>query len=84
MLAVEVVESGVVDIQDADSMIRSDLGWKEGPFTMMNRIGLQDSMQMVVEKMALSHQKEINFPIPQMLIDQVRRGEPWPLNSKIK
>jgi hypothetical protein len=50
---------------------------------MMNRIGIQEAMRMVTEKMEMSHRQEINFPIPKLLIEQAQKNEPWPLNSKI-
>jgi enoyl-CoA hydratase/3-hydroxyacyl-CoA dehydrogenase len=83
MVAVELIESGVADIQDLDRHCRTDLGWKEGPFTMMNRIGIQESLQMVVEKMQLSHRQEINFPVPKTMLEHAQKGAPWPLNNRI-
>lgn len=83
MIAVDIVESEVIDLQALDRICRTELGWKEGPFTMMNRIGIQDSFQMIVEKMQLSHRKEINFPIPKTMLEQAQKGTPWPLNSRI-
>ncbi|MBU4329880.1 MAG: hypothetical protein KKB53_05170 [Acidobacteria bacterium] len=83
MVAVELIESGVADLQDLDRYCRMDLGWKEGPFTMMNRIGIEESLQMVVEKMQLSHRQEINFPIPKTMLEHAQKGAPWPLNNRI-
>jgi enoyl-CoA hydratase/3-hydroxyacyl-CoA dehydrogenase len=82
LIATELVESGIMGLQDVDKFCRETFGWKEGPFSMMNRIGIQEAMQIVTEKMQLSHRKEINFPVPWLLIDQARKNQPWPLNSK--
>jgi 3-hydroxyacyl-CoA dehydrogenase len=81
--AAELVESEVLDLQDVDRMCREAFGWKEGPFAMMNRLGIGKAMEMVTEKMYLSHRQEINFPIPRLMIQQARKEQPWPLNSKI-
>lgn len=81
MTAAEVVDSGIQDLQTVDRLCRQDLGWKEGPFSMMNRIGIGEAMRVVTKKLEQSHRREINFPVPDLLIEQVRRGEPWPLNS---
>jgi enoyl-CoA hydratase/3-hydroxyacyl-CoA dehydrogenase len=77
MAAVDLVESGVMRIEDVESICKTAFGWAEGPFTMMNRLGLEDSLRLVTEKMELSHRREINFPIPRLLIDQVRLQKPW-------
>jgi len=81
MTASEIVDSGIQDLQTLERLCRRDLGWKEGPFSMMNRIGIGEAMRIVTKKLEQSHRKEINFPIPSLLIEQARRGEPWPLNS---
>lgn len=81
MTAAEVVDSGIQDLKTIDRLCRQDLGWKEGPFAMMNRIGIGEAMRIVTKKLEQSHRVEINFPVPALLIEQVRRGEPWPLNS---
>lgn len=83
MITVELVESGILKLQDVDRLCRETLGWKEGPFSMMNRLGIQQALQIVTQKMELSHRKEINFPIPWLLISQAQKNEPWPLNSKL-
>ncbi len=81
MISVEVVDSGIQDLKVIDRLCRRDLGWKEGPFAMMNRIGIGEAMRIVTKKLEQSHRKEINFPVPALLIEQARREEPWPLNS---
>ena len=80
--AVDLVESEIFDLHDVDRLCRETFGWKEGPFAMMNRLGIGEVMQIVTEKMYLSHRMEINFPIPRLLIQQAQKEQPWPLNSK--
>jgi len=80
--AVEVVEAGLLKLIDVDKAIKKTFQWKEGPFSMMNRLGLEETMNLVTEKMQHSHRLEINFPIPRLLISQAQKNEPWPLNSK--
>ena len=83
MTASEIVDSGIQDLQTLERLCRRDLGWKEGPFSMMNRIGIAEAMRIVIKKLEQSHRKEINFPVPSLLIEQARRGESWPLNSHV-
>ena len=79
MTSVEVVEAGVIEMNEVDRLCQNAFLWREGPFTLMNKMGIMEVMRIVTEKMELSHRKEINFPIPKLLISQVQRGEPWSL-----
>ena len=79
--AAEVVEAGVIKIEDVDRLCQTAFLWKDGPFALMNRMGIQEVMRIVVEKMQLSHRREINFPIPKLLISQAQKDEPWPLKD---
>jgi len=78
MTATEVVEAGMVLPPDVDRLCRTAFGWPQGPFGLMNRIGVGESLRMVTEKMELSHRREINFPVPRLLIEKAQRNEPWP------
>jgi enoyl-CoA hydratase/3-hydroxyacyl-CoA dehydrogenase len=82
MVSVEVVDAGLIRISDVETFCSSSLGWEKGPFAMMNSMGVQEALRIVTERMELSHRKEINFPVPQLLIVQAQRNEPWPVKSK--
>ncbi len=79
MTAAEVVEAGIIRHQDVDTLCQLAFRWPEGPFALMNRIGIGESLRMVTEKMELSHRREINFPVPRLLIEQAQKNEPWPM-----
>ena len=79
MTSVEVVEAGIIEMDEVDRLCQNAFLWKEGPFSLMNKMGMMEVMRIVTERMELSHRKEINFPIPKLLIEQVQKGEPWPL-----
>ena len=79
MTSVEVVEAGVIEMDEVDKLCQNAFLWKEGPFALMNKMGMMEVMRIVTERMELSHREEINFPIPRILIEQVQKGEPWPL-----
>jgi len=79
MTATEVVESGVIEMEEVDKLGQNAFLWKEGPFALMNKMGIKEVIRIVTERMELSHRKEINFPIPQLLISQAQKDEPWPL-----
>lgn len=79
MIASDLAGIRVTEIKDIDALCRKNLGWKKGPFEIMNEIGINAAMQMVTERMELSHRREINFPIPRLLIEQVQKNTPWPI-----
>ena len=81
MIASDLVGARVAEIKDIDALCREYLGWKKGPFEMMNEIGVNDAMQRVTERMQLSHRREINFPVPRSLIEQVQKNSPWPIEK---
>ncbi len=80
--AAEVVDSGVIKMEDVDRLCQAAFLWKEGPFALMNKVGIQEVMRMVVDRMQLSHRKEINFPVPKLLISQAQKNKPWMLEQK--
>jgi 3-hydroxyacyl-CoA dehydrogenase len=84
IMAAEIVEAGILEMAEVEKLCREGFGWSEGPFAMMNRMGIAEAMRKVTEKMEMSHRQEINFPITKLLIVQAQKNEPWPLNSKIQ
>jgi len=79
MTATEIVESGVIELEEVDKLCQNAFLWREGPFALMNKMGIQEALRIVTERMEISHRKEINFPIPKLLISQAQKNEPWPL-----
>jgi 3-hydroxyacyl-CoA dehydrogenase len=79
MTAAEVVEADLIIPRDVDTLCRSAFLWPEGPFGLMNRVGVGAALELVTEKMEHSHRQEINFPVPRTLILQAQKNEPWPL-----
>lgn len=79
MTAVEVVDAGVIDIEEVDRLCQNAFLWREGPFALMNKMGISKVMEIVTARMELSHRKEINFPIPKLLLSQAQKSETWPL-----
>ena len=82
MTATEVVESGVIEMDEVDKLCQNAFLWREGPFVLMNKMGIQEALRIVTGRMEFSHRKEINFPIPQLLISQAQENEPWPLKPE--
>jgi 3-hydroxyacyl-CoA dehydrogenase len=82
MVATELVESGIVELAGLEKLCTSDLLWKEGPFSMMNSLGIDEALKIVTERMFFSHRKEINFPVPRLLITQAQKNTPWLIYPK--
>jgi len=79
MTAAEVVEAGLIAPASVDTLCQTAFLWPEGPFALMNQIGIRASLELVTEKMELSHRQEISFPIPRILVQKAQTNEPWPL-----
>jgi len=79
MTAAEVVEAGLIAPPAVDTLCQTAFLWPEGPFALMNRIGIRAALELVTEKMELSHRQEISFPIPRILIQKAQKNEPWSL-----
>ncbi|MFQ6038989.1 MAG: 3-hydroxyacyl-CoA dehydrogenase NAD-binding domain-containing protein, partial [Candidatus Aminicenantales bacterium] len=79
MTACEVVEAGVIALEDVDRLCRNAFLWREGPFFLMNRVGVEEALRMVQEREALARSQKIHFPVPRILVDQAKKKEPWPL-----
>lgn len=79
MVAVEAVEAGVIRMEDVDPLCQNAFLWREGPFELMNKMEMAEVLKIVTERMELSHRKEINFPIPKLLISQAKENQHWPI-----
>lgn len=66
-------------MDEVDKLCQNAFLWSKGPFALMNKMGISEVMRIVTERMELSHKKELNFPIPKLLIEQAHKGESWPL-----
>ncbi|MFQ6069471.1 MAG: 3-hydroxyacyl-CoA dehydrogenase/enoyl-CoA hydratase family protein [Candidatus Aminicenantales bacterium] len=79
MTATEVVEAGVVEMDEVEKLCQTAFMWQKGPFSLMNLMGVGEALRIVTQRMELSHRNEINFPVPQLLIKQAQKSKPWPL-----
>lgn len=83
MIAAELIEAGLLTVEELNRAAVQAIGAGEGPFSMMNRLGIQESLQIVTERMEMSHRREINFPVPKRLIEQAQKNTPWPINNRL-
>ncbi|MBW1889564.1 MAG: 3-hydroxyacyl-CoA dehydrogenase family protein [Deltaproteobacteria bacterium] len=46
-ISTHLIEKGVVSVKDLELGIRTSLAWPEGPFSMMNEMGMEESTRLV-------------------------------------
>jgi hypothetical protein len=82
MVATELVGSRIIDLEQLEEACEQELGWQKGPFALMNQMGIQEAMRLVIEQLEISHRKEINFPVPPLLINQTQVNAPWVIRKQ--
>ena len=75
-IALQLVEEGVATKEAVERGATVGLRWKSGPFTMMNEIGLDKTMQIVKRFTMTSGLK-----VPESLVRQVESKKTWYLKS---
>jgi enoyl-CoA hydratase/3-hydroxyacyl-CoA dehydrogenase len=76
-VAAQLVDEGVATAGDTDRGALVGLRWAQGPFRMMNELGLDRALD-VVEHLAAHHN---SFTVPELLRRQVASGQPWTLRD---
>lgn len=74
--AAALVSEGVASIEDTDRGAKIGLRWRQGPFEIMNRIGIVKSYQLV-EAMTKRYS---DFKMPEILITQRELKKPFKFN----
>ncbi len=77
MTSIEVVENGVVQIEELEYLCQNAFIWQKGPFTIMNELGIQVVMRVVQERGELAKSQGFHFIIPEMLKKQASSGKAW-------
>ncbi len=77
-VACQLVEEGVASKEDTDRGAVIGLRWSQGPFTMMNKIGINMAYILVSSLAEISGG---TFAIPDILKKQAESGEPWDLRT---
>jgi 3-hydroxyacyl-CoA dehydrogenase/enoyl-CoA hydratase/carnithine racemase len=79
MAAVETVDAGVIEMDEVERLCQNAFLWREGPFSMMNRIGMNEVWTIINQRKEELEKQGIRFPVPQLFAAQAEKGEPWPL-----
>jgi enoyl-CoA hydratase/3-hydroxyacyl-CoA dehydrogenase len=75
--AAEVVESHVIRMEDVDRLAENAFLWREGPFTIMDKVGIKNVMKMVKARAALAAKQKKHFIVPKLLDAQAKKNKPW-------
>ena len=75
-VAAAQVDEGVATLEDVDRGTKIGLAWRQGPFELMNSMGIDKAYQMV-KKLADRHE---GFKMPRLLEEQYKKGEPFTFN----
>ena len=72
-VASSMLQEGISDVADTDLGAKVGLRWRNGPFEMMNRVGIEKAYSMV--EVFLKGYPAV--PMPDTLKKQKEKGEPW-------
>ncbi len=75
-IAIQIVEEGIATKEAVEKGATVGLRWKEGPFTMMNNLGIAKSLEIVGNYAKLS-----GLNIPDLLVKQAQSKKPWHLGN---
>jgi enoyl-CoA hydratase/3-hydroxyacyl-CoA dehydrogenase len=74
LVAGQLLDEGVCSLEDCDIGARVGLRWSLGPFELMNRLGIRESVGLA-RKVAASH----DLAVPESLTEQEASGRPYPI-----
>lgn len=77
-ISCKIIDEAVATAEDIEKGITVGLRWKNGPFTLMNKIGIEKSYKLV-EDMNARYQHL--FPIPEILKKQYELKKEWYLRN---
>ena len=76
-IAAQLVEEGVASADDTDRGALVGLRWAQGPFGLMNELGVERALELVEQLAALTD----SFAVPALLSQQAAGGQPWTLRD---
>lgn len=81
MTASEIVNAQVIALEEVDPLCKNAFLWRQGPFALMNQVGMSEVIRMVTEREQLAKKQGHHFPLPKLLVNQAEKGEPWKLRT---
>ncbi len=75
--AAETVNAGLITMEDLEILTQNAFLWREGPFTIMNRVGKERVREVVEERSKLARSLKQDFPICDLLKKEMGVKAPW-------
>jgi len=75
--ASEVVDAELITIEDLERLTQNAFIWRQGPFTLMNRLGMEKVKEVVEGRVRLAKELGQDFPRPETLEKRFAKTERW-------
>jgi len=75
--ASEVVDAELITIEDLERLTQNAFIWRQGPFTLMNRLGMEKVKEVVEGRVRLAKELGQDFPRPETLEKRFAKAERW-------
>ncbi|MFQ5869333.1 MAG: 3-hydroxyacyl-CoA dehydrogenase/enoyl-CoA hydratase family protein [Candidatus Zixiibacteriota bacterium] len=75
--ASEVVDAELITIEDLERLTQNAFIWRQGPFTLMNRLGMEKVKEVVEGRVRLAKELGQDFPRPKTLEKRFAKAERW-------
>ncbi len=75
--ASEVVDAELITIEDLERLTQNAFIWRQGPFTLMNRLGMEKVKGVVERRVRLAKKQGQDFPRPKTLEKRFAKAERW-------
>lgn len=77
LTATETVDAGLITIEHLELLTQNAFLWREGPFTLMNKIGKKKVREVVDQRAELAKAFKQDFPICDLLKKEMGVTTPW-------
>ncbi len=77
LTATETVDAGLITIEDLELLTQNAFLWREGPFTLMNKIGKKKVHEIILQRAELAKTFKQDFPICNLLKEEMGVATPW-------
>ncbi|HAL55590.1 MAG TPA: hypothetical protein DCP63_03665 [Bacteroidetes bacterium] len=77
LTATECVDAGLITIEDLEVLTQNAFLWRNGPFTVMNEMGMKRVRGVVNSRAEIAGTFKQDFPICALLKERIKKASPW-------
>jgi enoyl-CoA hydratase/3-hydroxyacyl-CoA dehydrogenase len=77
LTATETVDAGLTNVEDLELLTQNAFLWREGPFTLMNKLGKKRVREVIERRAELAKTFNQDFPICNLLKAEMGVATPW-------